>query len=173
MKRRSRYSNAVEHQVFGLTWAYFGRDSMPRRNRIKMWPDVIGEHMNYIWLNGLPEKLKNFSPQSNSAENNSLVLLIKTIFRHMAGLDEYWHLKTLSHNFLVNVMTAKITKQLSLLVHPSKICLIWLYRNILCMGVKALNNKITTEMTLNHKIFLTWPLNHSIQLLEKLPSLFR
>ena len=41
------------------------------------------------------------------------------------------------------------------------------------MGVKAINNKITTEMTLNHKIFLTWPLNHSIQLLEKLPSLFR
>lgn len=75
--------------MFGLTWAYFGRDSMPRRNRIKMWPDVIGEHMNYIWLNGLPEKLKIFSPQSNSAENNSLVLLIKTIFRHMAGLDEY------------------------------------------------------------------------------------
>ena len=89
VKRRSGYSNAVEHQVFGLTWAYFGRDSMPRRNRIKMWPDVIGEHINYIWLNGLPEKLKNFSPRSNSAENNSLVLLIKTIFRHMAGKHEY------------------------------------------------------------------------------------
>ena len=78
----------------GLFWAR-------RRNRINVWPDVIGEHVNYIWLNGLPEKLKNFSPWSNSAEKNSLVLLIMTIFRHMAGMDKYWNLKTLSQTFLV------------------------------------------------------------------------